>query len=882
MAKKMFVFVIVILLFPLAYSISFTEFLKRHKFSTETSQMNLTSHLDYMVDKDDNGINDTLIIELATRNTADNFIFVVNLFDNSGILTNETMKELGSGENKLNLSFSTSLLSQKQFNYSIKIYNSTYSLKYRKDKILSQEYRNYEEGFKILDAKAFKDGKALKINVTLNSSVSGVFDTQIFLTYNNSVIFAKEPKLISNSLQHLLFSFDNETIKKSHVAGNFNISTLKIGNKIFKINSATAYYDFKDFAATSYIREFSDGGIDINSDKKFDFLEINMAVHANSDSQYTFQLALYDLFGNLIEIKKFTSFLAAGTNTIPMDVNGSRIYRKRLSGPFVIGNAKLFENGLLIDEINNAYTTRNYNYNDFDIPDLPDLNANISVSGDYHYGISNLTVNFTFGNRGGKHAFNVFREIFDNKTLFRHSKSNILNANSQFTEEINFTDVSDIELSSVIDLQNFVEELDEDNNAKRIIIKLNKKPVLAPVGNITVNESSIIFINLSAFDTNDDKLSYFINSSRFTNNSNVFLWSTTTADSGHYALEATASDGYLNDSTEFKIVILDTPEKDIDNDGINDSVDRLIGDESSIITSTLNLRVFLGSSNNLSVLLNESVNIKILDDNLTIAEFDFNFSIYRLNLSNLIIDKQAANSTGFLLFNGLKMPEGTTKTLYVDRINETLNGVCVKDNEVLLISQISNDCISSDEFRIECDGTLQNSYICTYNSTSNKYKIQGLKHSAMVQFSYSKPKSEESPSGSSTGSSGSPGGGGGGSRVVCTPDWRCGEWSMCTDGLRKRKCIDSNQCTFTSKKPAEAESCVISSGETPKAEVSNISGNDVRKAEQKKASGDLSKITGQLIKFNPTAEISFDTALGFLLIAVMSYLTVKSFRAENF
>ena len=66
------------------------------------------------------------------------------------VLTNKT---LSSGTSKLNITFSSILLTQNQFNYSIKVYNSTRRLKYRKDKILTQNYSSYEEGYRILDIK---------------------------------------------------------------------------------------------------------------------------------------------------------------------------------------------------------------------------------------------------------------------------------------------------------------------------------------------------------------------------------------------------------------------------------------------------------------------------------------------------------------------------------------------------------------------------------------------------------------------------------------------------------------------------------------------------------------------------------------------------------
>src|SRR3989344_3977298 len=194
-----------VFLIPSAYPLSIKDLIARYSFSATSPQINATEFNDFMIDKNSNGINDTLIIELSTKNSNGNFIFIINLFDKNGILTNETNATLSSGINKLNITFNTMLLSQNQFNYSIKIYNSSFSLKYRKDNILTEEYANYEKGFEVLGIKDSKIDKTLKINITINSSINGTFETILFLSYNNSVIFVKENKTIINSIQDLIF-----------------------------------------------------------------------------------------------------------------------------------------------------------------------------------------------------------------------------------------------------------------------------------------------------------------------------------------------------------------------------------------------------------------------------------------------------------------------------------------------------------------------------------------------------------------------------------------------------------------------------------------------------------------------------------------------------
>ncbi|MBI2654277.1 hypothetical protein HYX02_05720 [Candidatus Woesearchaeota archaeon] len=870
MHKGVVVFWIFIVTIPLAFSISIKELISRYTFSTTTAQMNVTNHTDFMVDKDNNEANDTLVFELTTNNTAGTFVFVINLFDKDSTSVNETNKTLSFGINKINITFSSHLLDQNQFNYSIKIYNASRSLKYRKDKILTNFYSNYEEGFRILAVNDSRINKTLRVNVSANSPDNKTHVTTLFLSYSNSIIFSKASKKYKVGINYLIFNFDNETIKNTHYIGNFNISSIKIGTKTIKTNFTTAFYDFKDFGVTSYIYNFTDNGTDTDNNGKFDFLEINTSTQILKTDDYTLAISLYDLFDNLVEIKNLSIYLNVGKNIVPVKINGSKIYDKKINGPYMLKSVELYDSIALVDGIKNAYTTSSYNFNDFDKPDLPDLKVNISASSLHRYGIGNVTINITIKNIGYKHAFDVFADIFDNKTLSISNKSSALAPNSQILYQFNFTDFSDFEINAIADLNDFVEELNESNNAEKASIKLNKHPILSSVNNLTLNETDKISINLSAVDPNGDNLSFSINLSKFSNESNKFQWNTTVTDSGKYFLMATASDGYLNDSKIFIVTVLDLQEKDTDNDGIDDDIDELIGNESHVNTSTLNLGILIGNSRNLSKRFNGKMNVRFMDGNFTIADFDFNFSRYKLNLTNITINKQGINATGSLFAKGLKMPEGVTKTLYVDKVNASINGLCIKEEEILSINDISDNCNSNNEFKIECDGTAQNPYTCTYNSTSNKYKIEGLKHSGIMQISYAKPLSESTSTTTSSGTSSSGGGGG----IFCASDWQCTQWTGCVDGFQNRKCSDISQCAFPANKPSETQQCeIFESGLVNVIKQIEYARKTISRVTQKTQT---SGITGQAIKEQYQKNSGILIVFIEIFVFVGSYLLIKS------
>lgn len=866
--KEVIVLFILVISIPLAYSISINELVSRYSFAAATQQMNVTGYRDFMIDKNGNNANDTLVFELATENTAGTFIFVMDLFDRDGILTNETSKTLNSGASNITLTFSSTLLEQSQFNYSIKIYNESRKLKYRKDKILTQSYLNYEEGFRIIGMKDDRIGKSLQLNVSVSSPENKSHVTTLFLSYSNITIFSKSTKSYKMAMSSIVFSFDSETMKRTHHTGNFTIPSIKIGVKTIKTNFSTKIYDFRDFAATSYINNFTDYGIDANGNEKFDLLGINASVQALKAANYTLVLSLYDLFDNLVEIKNESVYLGEGKNIFPIHFNGSLFPSKKMNGPYVLKNVELYENMNLTDRLAGPHVTGNYDFNDFESIGLPDITAEISVSDSHLYGIGNVTVNFTFSNIGIKPAFNVGSEMMDNRTFAKSNKSSALNVNSKVAYQLNFTNISDFEAIAIADIENAVEESNESNNAFRAIIKLNKRPILSAIPNISVNETAKILINLTASDPNGDNLSYSANLSKFSIRYNLLEWNTSVSDSGNYILKAAASDGYLNDTVIFRLIILDAPEKDVDNDGIDDDVDRLIGDKSHINT-TINLSILIGNSANLSKIFGSRMAVSFREGNASLAEFNFNFSRYRLNLANVTMKKQQGNTTGSMLVRGLKIPEGT-KTLYLDRLNPNINGVCVKEEEISTIDEISNDCSSSNEFRIECDGTLQGSYACTYNSTISKYKIGGLSHSGIVQFDYSKSASSDSassPSSSSGSGSGSSGGG-----TACVSEWECGIWSKCADGFRNRKCEDENKCAFSSM-PKEIEKCDESELVNAVKPSNAIKPNRPGKNPQPKT---LAGITGNAVNLGKKPNAGIFIAFIEIVLIVGAYVSIRN------
>jgi len=94
-----------------------------------------------------------------------------------------------------------------------------------------------------------------------------------------------------------------------------------------------------------------------------------------------------------------------------------------------------------------------------------------------------------------------------------------------------------------------------------------------------------------------------------------------------------------------------------------------------------------------------------------------------------------------------------TKTLYVDDVDASQDGVCLKDADIDFLSDISNACTGNNETLLTCAAsgaskTFQGqTYICT--DEGSELKIEGLRYSGVREDS-------------------------------CTESWTCSEWSTCS------------------------------------------------------------------------------------------------------
>jgi len=229
--------------------------------------------------------------------------------------------------------------------------------------------------------------------------------------------------------------------------------------------------------------------------------------------------------------------------------------------------------------------------------------------------------------------------------------------------------------------------------------------------------------------------------------------------------------------------IADCVDPDKDGDGKDDASDPFIGDASSINSTTITPVVEINGSTDLAQDFSGLKEIVIKNDNETIVEFRCNTSKDKLNFYNMTFEKQEGNSTGSFFIRGLSLPDGETKTVYVDRLSGE-DYVCVRDQEIASITELpSSACDGAEETPVSCPGG-SGAYTCSLVDDGNKFKVEGLSHSGVTESTYTPP--------SSPSTSGSGGGGGGGS--TCKPVYVCEAISPCSSAGKQTEICTDTEC----------------------------------------------------------------------------------------
>jgi hypothetical protein len=356
-----------------------------------------------------------------------------------------------------------------------------------------------------------------------------------------------------------------------------------------------------------------------------------------------------------------------------------------------------------------------------------------------------------------------------------------------------------------------------DNTPPEIVIHepdtIEKSPNLKTTLKVSISEKGNIWYNLD----NKGNKTLALSSSGSTTNLTLSYF-------GNHTLIIYANDlnGNLNSKNLNFTNILDTDgdgiadseEQDEDNDGLNNSIDFLVGNASNINTNIENIKLKINGSDNCSQQFRGVTRLNFTNGTHPLLEFDYNFSEEsKLILGEVIIEKQ--NSTASLGQILVKINlTNLTKTVYLDKVRNS-GRICLKDAWIDDIEEISSGCNGTNEYLINCPGT-KGRYGCSV--TSSQYRLTNLVHSGAVEML---PEGEEEAAGEpeAAGTTAGGGGGGGGTKIIkkiekipgnfCEPKMSCGPWEpkkCSSETTQTRNCLQVlSGCTIL--KFVEERSC---------------------------------------------------------------------------
>ena len=147
---------------------------------------------------------------------------------------------------------------------------------------------------------------------------------------------------------------------------------------------------------------------------------------------------------------------------------------------------------------------------------------------------------------------------------------------------------------------------------------------------------------------------------------------------------------------------------------------------------------FIGSIDNINTTLNltqtnENGTLVFKENDSIILQSDYNLSQTSCNLAELTIEQQDNTSTiGYILIGGLDLTAlNQTKTVYMNKLSSG-TGICIKDQEITSITEVTGDCNGVNETWVACPGNSV-PYSCELANNETKYKVSGLSHSGVKE-----------------------------------------------------------------------------------------------------------------------------------------------------
>ncbi|HIH38481.1 DNRLRE domain-containing protein [Candidatus Woesearchaeota archaeon] len=470
--------IVCILLIPFV-SASLDPLIASYNFDFSSGVLDVTSTSQFLTDSDNNGVNDTLTFNITTAaGPSQEYTFLISLFEGTDLVQNYSVMNVSTIYPSAQVSFPTIQLVRAKYNYSLMVYdgNSLVYMDYASETI---PFGDVERGNSIdflSDAPLGDTG--IQLNVTFNVSVNQTENITAFLSLGNYSTEVISSGNLLTPQSTISLTIDNLTITASHYSGVIIIDAIKVGEKVYFTNYSTVAYNYEDFAQYSYIQSVTTSQVDINDNNLSEVVQLNLTVQADSGGIYTLSSSLFDPEKELLIYAEINVTLTTGQNQVFLNFSGEKVYSSYQYGDFTIPLIELSKNGQSIDSYPFGITLTDLIYTEFEPPDLPDLQVNLSTHLDLS---SNITfINITVSNNGSAPAFNIFLDVFDDSNFSYTLVQDSLNSSEQklfnLTKPFYYTNNN---IMVIVDMENIVDESYEENNIIDNFVG-NHQPIALP------------------------------------------------------------------------------------------------------------------------------------------------------------------------------------------------------------------------------------------------------------------------------------------------------------------------------------------------------------------------------------------------------------------
>lgn len=194
--------------------------------------------------------------------------------------------------------------------------------------------------------------------------------------------------------------------------------------------------------------------------------------------------------------------------------------------------------------------------------------------------------------------------------------------------------------------------------------------------------------------------------------------------------------------------------------------------------------------------------------NKKIANFSFyGDSSYLINMS--VLFENSVNSSGYIIIKNLTLPDGSRKTIFLERKSNISSGVCFADSSINSFAELNSSCLP-----VRCPGT-RGEYSCLIDG--NYFAVSGLRHSGVMErqlFCGDSVCDSSETCGSCSRDCGNcsvqapvnqtivirniPTTNYSMNVTSCIPSFKCTD-SNCFNGTKTRTCIDLSECSSETK-----------------------------------------------------------------------------------